>query len=106
MSSDEELRKDQDDDRREIAYVRERLPQEAREKYTDEQLQWMLDTIVEYYVESEVFDSDDEEVDIDLEQVADYVCQQARKEKKAFDLDPQEVYFVVDADLDFQEQDA
>jgi len=104
-SIDEELLLDEEDDRRERAFIREQLPQELKEKYSDEQLQWMLDTIVSYYCESGILEDtiDDDEVDIDLEQVAQYVCQQATADGMA-PLDAQEVRFVVEADLDYQEQ--
>jgi len=102
-SFEEELLHDEQENQREIAFIRKQLPVDLKDAYSDEQLLWMLDTIVEYYVESGVLDSDDEEIDIDLEAAADYVCQQAKKEGRDA-LDPQDVYFVVEADLDFQEQ--
>ena len=46
---------------------------------------------------------DDDEVDIDLETVADFVCKEAEEEGEG-PFDPQDVFFVVQADLDFQEQ--
>ena len=67
-SIDEELLRDEEENRREIAFIRERLPMDTKEKFTDEQMQWMLDTIVDYYVTSGILDSDAEELDIDMEQ--------------------------------------
>ena len=102
-SIDDELLMDEQENRREIAFIRGQLPSELKERYTDDQLLWMLDALVGYYVESGVIDTDDDEVEIDLEQAADYLCQQAEAEGLPR-LDPQEVFFVVEADLDFQEQ--
>ena len=45
----------------------------------------------------------DDEVEIDLEQVADAVCKKAKKEGQG-DYKADEVFFVVQADLDYQEQ--
>lgn len=101
---DDELLMDEKENRREIAFIREWLPSEIKEKYSDEQLLWMLDTIVDYYVESGLLDTDDEEIDIDLDVITAHLCQQAEKEGLP-PLDPQEVFFVVEADLEFQEQD-
>ena len=104
MSSfEEELLQDEQETAREIAFIRERLPMDLKEQYNDEQLRWMLDTIVDYYVDSGILDSDDDEIDIDLEEVSQHVCEQAKKEGQA-ELDPQDVFFVVEADLDFQEE--
>ena len=100
---DDELLMDEQENQREIAFIREQLPSELKERFTDDQLLWMLDTLVSYYVESGVLDTDDEEVDIDLEEAAAYVCRQAEAEGLTR-LNPEDVYFVVEADLDFQEQ--
>jgi len=100
---DDELLQDEQEMQREMAFIRQQLPSELKERWTDDELRWMLDTIVDYYVESGVLDTDADEVDIDLEQAARHVCRQAEAEKRA-PLEEQDVFFVVEADLDFQEQ--
>lgn len=102
-SIDEELLLDEQENERELAFIREQLPQDLKEKYSDERLQWILDTIVEYYYTSGILESEDDEIDIDMDKVAAYVCQQAVEDGQE-PLDAQEVFFVVQADLDFQEQ--
>ena len=102
-SIDDELLMDEEETRREMAFIRKQLPQDMKDKYSDEQLLWMLDEIVEYYVSSGVLDTNDDEIDIDMEKVAAYVCEQSLKQGQG-ELDQQEVSFVVEADLDFQEQ--
>jgi len=102
-SIDEELRLDELETQREMAFIREQLPQELKDKYSDEQLRWMLDAIVDYYIGSGVLDSTDDEVDIDMEQAAKSVCRQAETDGIG-GLRPDEVFFVVQADLDYQEQ--
>ena len=74
-------------------------------KFSDEDMLWMLDTIVSYYYDSGVLESDDEEVAIDLESVADYVCSAAESERGE-KIDRGDVFFIVEADLDFQEENA
>ena len=98
---DDELLKDEQEAIEEIAFIREQLPSDLKEQYSDEQLRWMMDTLVDYYVESGILDSDDDEVDIDLEAAAEHLCQQAEKEGLP-KMDAQDVFFVVEADLDFQ----
>jgi len=102
-SIDEELLMDEKETQREIAFIRKQLPSSLKELCSDEQLHWMLDTLVDYYVESGILDSDDDDVDIDLEVAANHICQQAEKEGQP-KLDAQYVFFVVEADLDFQEE--
>lgn len=101
-SIEEELRLDEEENKKELAFIRERIPFDAKH-YSDETILYMMDLIVDYYYTSGILDSEEEEVDIDLEAVADYVCQKA-KEEGVNNLDPEYVLFVVQADLDFQEQ--
>ena len=63
----------------------------------------MLDLIVDYYYESGILESNEEEIDIDMEEVANYVCRKA-KEDGVTNFLSEYVLFVVQADLDYQEQ--
>ena len=102
---EEELRMDEEEGRREIAFIRSQLSSELKEKFTDDELLFMIDAICTYFYTSGVLESNDEEVDIDLETVADFVCNEAKEEGEG-PFDPQDVFFVVQADLDYQEENA
>ena len=102
---DEELLRDQEENGREIAYIRELLPSDLKEKYTDEQMVWMLDGIAEYFFESGILETNDDEVDVDIDEVSAYLCRQAEAESRPRLL-ADEVRFVVEADLDYQEENA
>ena len=102
-SIDEELRLDEEENRRELAFVRERIPFDAKKHYSDETILYIMDLIVDYYYTSGILESTEEEIDIDMEAVANYVCNKA-KEEGVTNLVPEYVLFIVQADLDFQEQ--
>ena len=102
-SIDDEIRMDEAENRREMAYIRERLPQEMKPHFSDDDLLYFMDTIVDYYYTSGILESTDDEVEIDLQQVADAIIVQAKKDGQGT-FDPAEVVYVVEADLDFQEQ--
>ena len=102
-SFEDELRIDDEENRREIEFIRERLPQELKTTFSEDDLYYFLDAIVDYYYESGILDSTDDEVEIDLQKVAEAVTEQAHRDKVG-KFNPEEVYFVVEADLDFQEQ--
>ena len=102
-SFEEELRLDEEENRRELAFIRERIPFDAKKHYSDETILYMMDLIVDYYYESGILESNEEEIDIDMEEVANYVCRKA-KEDGVTNLLPEYVLFVVQADLDYQEQ--
>lgn len=103
-SLDEEIRLDEEENRRELAFIRTQMPSDIKKFYSDEDILWMMDAIVDYYYTSGILESDSEEVDIDLETVAEHVCQKAKDEGVSSSFNPEEVFFIVQADLDFQEQ--
>lgn len=102
-SIDEELRLDEEENKREVAYIRERIPFDAQKHYSDSTILYVMDLIVDYYYTSGILESEEEEVDIDLEAVADYVCQRA-KEEGVNNLESEYVLLIAQADLDFQEE--
>lgn len=95
-----------EDDEQAIQYIRQHLPQELKEKFTDELLYYFLDVLIEYYGESGILDADlDEEgyVDIDVEEVATYLARKADKEGMGkFEVD--DLIFVVEANLEYEEE--
>ena len=101
---DEEIRLDEEENRRELAFIRSQLPSNLKKYYSDKDILYMMDLIVEYYYESGILESTDEEVDIDLEVVAEHVCKKAKEQGFSSSFSPEEVFFIVQADLDFQEQ--
>ena len=102
-SIDEEIRLDEEENQRELEYIRSILPVDLKHHYDNDDILWMLDAIVDYYFTSGILESSGDEVEIDMEVVAKAVCDQAKKDGLG-SFDPADVYFIVQADLDFQEQ--
>ncbi|MBP3766878.1 MAG: hypothetical protein J6I31_01175 [Prevotella sp.] len=100
---DEELRLDQEEDAREAQYIMQSLPSDLKEKFPTDEILYLMDLIVEHYYESGILESNDEEIEIDLQQVAESICRKAKQEDNKV-YDPADVFFVVQADLDFQEE--
>ena len=101
---DEEIRLDEEENRRELAFIRTQLPTDIKKFYSDKDILYMMDLSVDYYYSSGILETDAEEVDIDLEAIAEYVCKRAKEEGFCSSFNPEEVFFIVQADLDFQEQ--
>jgi len=93
---------DEEEDQREVAFIRTQLPSELKDQFSDDDLLWITDAAADYYFTSGVLESEADEVDIDLEAVARHVCKLAAEEGRS-PLDAQDVFFVVQADLDYQE---
>lgn len=105
MSNEEDFMNEAEDDARTVEFIRNYLPQDLQEKFTDEELYYFIDVIAEYYSQDGILDgeTDDEGyMDIDLEDVAEYVVKKA-KEEKFGDYSAEDVYFVVEGELEYVE---
>lgn len=87
------------DDEAAIAYIRNHIPQEMKEKFSDDDLYYLLDTIYDYYEQKGYLKDDDDMVEIDLDELSAFVYKAAKKEKMAIEQD--EVGFIVDAEISY-----
>ena len=97
MNNDEFSMEDLDDEKT-IAYIRERLPQDLKEKFSDDEFYYFLDTIYDYYDKSGILDSNSEYVDIDIDEIAKFIAKEAKKNNIG-DFDPEDLYFIVEGEL-------
>ena len=97
MSNDEFQMEDLDDEKT-IAYIREHLPQELKEKFNDNDFYYILDTTYDYYDKSGILDSNDEYIDIDINKIAEYVAKEAKKDGIG-NYDPEELFFIIEGEL-------
>lgn len=105
-SIDEDLQLDAEENERELQYIMESLPSDLKDKFDSETVLYFMDAIVDYYFASGILDAEPDKdgfVDIDLEKVSEGVCLQAEKDGRG-KYDPSEVFFIVQADMDFQEE--
>lgn len=105
---DDEILLGAEEDAREIAFIREQLPQELKDRFSDDDLYYFLDVLIDYYISQGAFDENaDPEgfVNIDLEQAAQFVVKKAKKEGIG-EFDPADIFFVAQADFDFNSQEA
>ena len=57
MTLDEELIQEAEDDRLTVEYIQNYLPQELKERFTEEELYYFLDVLVDYYTTSGILDA-------------------------------------------------
>ncbi len=104
-SLEQELLQDAEDDARTVEFIKAYLPQDLKDKFTDEELYYFLDVIVEYYAESGVLDTapdKDGYIEIDQEKVVDYIIRQARKDKMG-EYSPEDIMWVVQGEAEYGE---
>lgn len=99
---EEDLILDAEDDRLTVEYIKSYLPQELKDRFTEEELYYFIDVIGEYYVDLLEKHSGEENIDIDVEAVAEYVARQAKKDKMG-DFSPEDLRWVVDGELEYGE---
>ena len=105
MNFEEELLQDAEDDRLTVEYIKNYLPQEVKEKFTDDQLYYFLDVIVDYYAESGVLDAEPDKdgyIDIDVEPIAEHLARQARKDGMG-DFQSEDLRWVVEGEMEYAE---
>ena len=99
---EEDLLLDAEDDRKTVEYIKNYLPQDLKDRFTEDELYYFIDVIGEYYVDRLDKHSGDEDSDIDGEEVAKYVAKQAKKDKMG-EFDPEDLRWVVDGELEYGE---
>ena len=101
----DEFLKDDIDDEKTIEFIKNYLPQDLKEKFSDDEFYYFLDLIDEYYVESGILDAQPDAdgcVEIDLEKIVDYIVKEAKKDEMG-DYDPEEILFVVQGEMEYTE---
>ena len=103
--ADQEFLNEDLDDAKTILFIKNYLPQELKEKFSDDELYYFLDLIDEYYTESGVLDAQPDAdgcVEIDLDKVAEFIVKEARKDEMG-DYNPEEIFFVVQGEMEYAE---
>lgn len=105
---DEEMRLDAQEDAQAIAYIRQQLPAELQDVYTESLLQSLIDILVDLLANSDILDNEaDEEgfVEIDMEHLSSVVVSEAASAGLGT-LSADDILLVVQAWMDFEEQEA
>lgn len=104
-SLDEELLQEAEDDRLTVEFIQHYLPQEVKEKFTEEDIYYFLDVLVDYYTNSGILDAEPDAegyIDIDIEAIAAYMAKQAKKDKMG-DFDAEDLRWIVEGEMEYGE---
>jgi uncharacterized protein (DUF2164 family) len=103
--ADEFNLEDLDDDKT-VEFIRNYISVDLKERLSDDDIEFFLDTISDYYYDNGVFEQEPDEdgcVDVDVEAVADYLVKEAAKyEIGEFDLD--DMIQIVSGELEYGDQ--
>ena len=103
MGMEDDFLLDDQDDEKTIEFIKQYLPQELKEKFTDEDLYYILDVIVDYYTTRGCLDVEPDEegfITIDQYEIVDFVIKAAQKDGMG-PFDPEDVFFVVQGEMEY-----
>ncbi len=91
------------DDELAVRFIQSRIPQELQGKYTDDDIILITDTVVDYYQRNGWLDTN-EEIEIDMEDLLNFVVKECKKDKDChFDTNPESIRWIIEAELDYEE---
>ncbi|WP_108823000.1 hypothetical protein [Dysgonomonas sp. Marseille-P4361] len=99
MSEEKDLRLYDEDDA--VKFIQNYLPQELKGKYTNDEINYIIDVIYDFYEEKGFMDEDSDGealVDIDEDEIIAYVIKSSKKDKVNKFL-PEEVAFIIQGEL-------
>lgn len=102
---DEFMLEDMDDDQT-VEFIKNYVSQELKEKLTDDDLDFFLDTICDYYCDNGTFEQEPDSegcVDVDVDAVAAYLLKESKKHQIG-DYDLDDMIQIVNGELEFGEQ--
>ena len=91
------------DDDEAVKFIRNYLPQELKEKFSDDDIIYIIDLIYEYYESKGVFDSDDDDkelVEIDEDELIEFVMTNVVKDGVG-KYNRDEITFIVQGELEY-----
>ena len=100
MSEKEEFLYDEDES---VKFIQNYLPQELKGKFSNDDINYIVDLIYEFYESKGFLDdqaSDDVEVDINEDELADFVVKNAKKDGVG-KYTPEEIAFIVQGEMEY-----
>ena len=83
MGLEDDFLLEDEDDEKTVEFIKIFLPQDLKDKFTDDELYYFLDVMVDYYTTSGCLDAQpdaDGYVNIDQDEIVDYIVKEAKKD--------------------------
>ena len=97
-TNNDELLYDEDDS---VKFIQNYLPQELKGKFSNDDINYIVDLIYDFYESNGMLDVDgDDEIEIDEEEVVNYVIKNAQKDGVG-KFEPEEITFIVQGELEY-----
>ena len=97
-TNNDELLYDEDDS---VKFIQNYLPQELKGKFSNDDINYIVDLIYDFCESNGMLDDDgDDEIEIDEEEVVNYVIKNAQKDGVG-KFEPEEITFIVQGELEY-----
>ncbi|NDW08076.1 hypothetical protein [Dysgonomonas sp. 520] len=86
-----------------VKFIQKSLPQELKGKFSNDEITYIIDIIYDFYEDKGLMDSDvsdDTIVDIDEDELVEYVLKNTRKDKIT-KFTPEEITYIIRGELDY-----
>ncbi len=101
MNEDNEMIYDEDDS---VRFIRNYLPIELKDKFSDDEINYIVDLVYEFYDTKGFFDgaddNDDTQIEIDEDELINFVIKNARKNEVG-KYEPDDIAFIVQGELEY-----
>lgn len=70
------------DEEKSLKFIQDHLPEEMKNEFTDDEINYIVDLIYEFYEDKGFLDeSDDSEIEIDEDELLDYILENTREDE-------------------------
>lgn len=91
-----------EEDRKAVEFIQKYLPQDVKEKFTEDDIYYMLDAFAEYCEDAGLIDNEGEDTEVDIDEAAAFMVKLAKKDKIG-QFEAEDVRWIVDGQLEFWE---
>ena len=103
MGLEDDFLLEDEDDEKTVEFIKNFLPLDLKDKFTDDELYYFLDVMVDYYSTSGCLDAQpdaDGYVNIDQDEIVEYIVKEAKKDGMG-DFNPEDILFVVQGEMEY-----
>jgi len=103
MGLEDDFLLEDEDDEKTVEFIKNFLPLDLKDKFTDDELYYFLDVMVDYYSTSGCLDAQpdaDGYVNIDQDEIVEYIVKEAKKDGMG-EFNPEDILFVVQGEMEY-----
>lgn len=89
------------DDEDAVKFIQNNLPQEAKGHFSDDEILYITDLIFDYYESNGFFEDEDDDIEIDVDDLQEYVIKNSKRD--GFTFEANLVRWVIEGEFEYEE---